>query len=54
MALLEAGLATVEIVGFGGQIALTARFGNRNCTNYHILKTNCSTISNSALIVEQL
>ena len=41
----EPGLATVEIVGFGGQTALTTRFGNRNCTKYHILKTNYATIS---------
>ena len=45
------GLATVEIVGFGGQTAPTTQFGSPNYTNYHILKTNCSTIS--ALIVEQ-
>ena len=40
-----AGLATVERVGFGGQTAPTTRFGNRNCTNYHILKTNYPPIS---------
>ena len=49
--IIVAGLATVETVGFGGQTAPTTKFESPNCTNYHILKTNCSTIS--ALIVEQ-
>ena len=35
----------MEIVGLGGQTAPTTRFGNRNCTNYYILKTNYPIIS---------
>ena len=48
---MNSGLATVEIVGFGGQTAPIIKFESPNCTNYHILKTNCSIIS--ALIMEQ-
>ena len=42
--LSQAGLATVEIVGFQGQTAPTTRFGYRNCTNYHINRNQLSTI----------